>query len=303
MKRGLTWEDFPIPEADLRTAARAAGQAITDGLPEPEDCTYTFSDDFRQKMDGLTQKADRSGWTTGLRRVACFCLVFLVGGVAWITVEAQMSQQVFGWDRETAPEVLYQAYEDMVAQANESHDIDLTLVPLEEMDPEHMPTVTRFQHDVDEMVEAVQYIAQYQGGQVPERTFAQEFFRELFNLDRRRIGMGTREISEITERYASALGISWLVTADVGVSTPAGPVDYYIQLVLEPGMEPEELPSGYEVEVVGEAWSQIALDKRSCTIYRQFILSKNGISATVVPWIVLEVNVETAAVTVSGENR
>ena len=112
--RNVNWKELPFSQGELEQAARAAGQAITDSLPEPEDCTYTFSDDFRRKMDGLTQKTDRSGWTTGLRRVACFCLVFLVGGVAWVTVGAQMSQQVFGWDRETAPEVLYQEYETII---------------------------------------------------------------------------------------------------------------------------------------------------------------------------------------------
>ena len=301
--RNVNWKELSFSQGELEQAARAAGQAITDSLPEPEDCTYTFSDDFCQKMDGLTQKTDRSGWTTGLRRVACFCLVFLVGGVAWVTVEAQMSQRVFGWDRETAPEVLYQEYETIIQEANETHEVALTLAPLEELDPERMPTVNKFQYDVEEMVEAVQYIAQYQGGQVPERTFAQDFFRELFNLDRHIVGMGTREISETTDGYADALGMTWNVDIDVVVSTPTGPVDFYIQRFLEGEMTAGEMPEGYTVKAVGPTWSQVSSDYRACAVYRQFVLTQNGVSATVVPWIVLEVNAETAAVTVSEERN
>ena len=299
--RDVNWKELPFSQGELEQAARAAGQAITDSLPEPEDCTYTFSDDFRWKMDSLTQKTDRSGWTTGLRRVACFCLVFLVGGVTWVTVEAQMSEQVFGWDRETAPEVLYQEYEAIVEEANETHDVDLTLAPLEEMDPDRMPSVNKFQHDVDEMVEAVQYIAQYQGGQVPERTFAQEFFRELFNLDRRHLGLGDRIISEVTDSYAAELGMTWNVDVNVVISTPTGPVDFYVQKILGEEMTAGEMPDGYTVKAVGATWSQVSSDLKACAVYRQFVLTQNGVSTTVIPWIVLEVNRDTGAVVVSED--
>lgn len=299
--RNRVWKELPFSQGELEQAARMAGQAITDALPE--DCPHTFSSEFQQKMEDLTGKTDRSRWGMNLRSAACFFLVFLVGGVTWVTVEAQMSEQVFGWDRETAPEVLYQEYETIIAKANETHGVELTLAPLEEMDPGRMPTVTRFQHDVDEMVEAVQYIAQYQGGQVPERTFAQEFFRELFNLDRRIVGMGTREVLETTNGYADALGMTWNVDIDVVVSTPTGPVDFYIQRFLEGEMTAGTMPAGYTVKAVGETWSQVSSDYRSCAVYRQFILTQNGVSATVVPWIVLEVNAETAAVTISEETN
>ncbi|MBQ9853287.1 MAG: hypothetical protein IJO69_07170 [Ruminiclostridium sp.] len=297
--RNRVWKELPFSQGELEQAARIAGQAITDALPE--DCSHTFSPEFQKKMDGLTQKTDRPGWTVGFRRAACFCLVFLVGGVAWFTVEAQMSQQTFGWDKETAPAVLYQEYETIIQEANETHDVELSLAPLEEMDPERMPTVTKFQHDVDEMVEAIQYIGQYQGGQVPERTFAQEFFRELFNLDRRIIGMGDRIVSETTDGYAAELGMIWNVEVNVVISTPTGPVDFYVQKIMDQEMTAGTMPAGYTVKAVGETWSQVSSDYRSCAVYRQFILTQNGVSATVVPWIVLEVNGETAAVTVSGE--
>lgn len=301
--RNVNWKDLSFSQGELEQAARIAGQAITDALPEPEDCVYSFSPEFQQKMDGLTQKTDRPGWTVGFRRAACFCLVFLVGGLAWFTVEAQMSEQSFGWDRETAPEVLYQEYETIIAEANETHGVELTLAPLEEMEPERMPTVNKFQHDVDEMVETVQYIAQYQGGQVQERTFAQEFFRELFNLDRHIVGIGTREVSETTDSYTAELGMTWNVEVDVVISTPTGPVDFYVQKIMDQEMTAGTMPVGYTVKAVGETWSQVSSDYRSCAVYRQFILTQNGVSATVVPWIVLEVNAETAAVTISEETN
>lgn len=97
MKRERIWEDFPFPEADLRMAARVADQALTEALPQPEDCTYRFSREFRRKMDRLIRRTDRSGWVTGLRRVACFFLALLLSGTAWLTVDAQAREKVFGW--------------------------------------------------------------------------------------------------------------------------------------------------------------------------------------------------------------
>lgn len=97
MKRERIWEDFPFPEADLRAAARVAGQALTEALPQPEDCRTAFSQGFQRNMERLIRKTDRSGWVTGLRRVACFFLALLLSGTAWLTVDAQAREKVFGW--------------------------------------------------------------------------------------------------------------------------------------------------------------------------------------------------------------
>ena len=95
MKRDLIWEDFPFSEADLRAGARAASQTITDALPQ--DCPHTFSPEFQRNMDRLIRKTDRSGWTVGLQRAACFFLALLLSGTAWLTVDAQAREVVFGW--------------------------------------------------------------------------------------------------------------------------------------------------------------------------------------------------------------
>lgn len=95
--RNRVWKELPFSQGELEQAARAAGQAITDSLPEPEDCTYTFSPEFYQKMDGLAQKTNRAGWTNGFRRAACFFLALLLSGTAWLTVDAQAREKVFGW--------------------------------------------------------------------------------------------------------------------------------------------------------------------------------------------------------------
>jgi len=97
MKRELTWEDFPFSEADLRRAAREANQALTDVLPQPEDCAYRFSQEFQRKMDRLIRRTDRSGWGTALQRAACFFLALLLSGTAWLTVDAQAREAFFGW--------------------------------------------------------------------------------------------------------------------------------------------------------------------------------------------------------------
>lgn len=95
--REVSWGDFPFAREDLAGAARAARRALADSFPEPEDCQHAFSPTYCQRMDRLARKIDRSGWVTCLQRVACFFLALLLGGTAWLTVDAQAREKVFGW--------------------------------------------------------------------------------------------------------------------------------------------------------------------------------------------------------------
>lgn len=86
-----------ISEARLRTAARAVSQAMVDGLPEPEDCNHDFSPEFARKMEKLLRRGRHWGIYRGLKRVACFFLVLLLSGGAFLTVNAEAREIVFGW--------------------------------------------------------------------------------------------------------------------------------------------------------------------------------------------------------------
>lgn len=226
---------------------------------------------------------------------------FIFAGVICLLLGMLVISTMLGKDKISSIE-LYREYESIIDDANKTHDVSLVLVPLNEMDLDRMPTVNKFQHNVDEMVKSVQYISQHQGGQIPNPTFAQEFLGELFNPEQRTVGLGTHQVSEPTTSYADELGMTWNADIDVVVSTPTGSVHYYIQQVPKSEMTVEEMPKGYTLEAVGKAWSQLSSDFKSCAVYQQFTMTKNGVSVTLVPWIVLEVDEDTGAIAISEEN-
>ena len=86
-----------ISEERLRTAARAVSQAMIDSLPEPEDCHHDFSPEFERKMKKLLRRSRHWGLYQGMKRAACFFLVLLLSGGAFLTVNAEARGIVFGW--------------------------------------------------------------------------------------------------------------------------------------------------------------------------------------------------------------
>lgn len=86
-----------ISEERLRTAARAVSQALIDSLPEPEDCHHDFSPEFERKMKKLIRRSRHWGLYQGLKRAACFFLVLLLSSGAFLTVNAEAREIVFGW--------------------------------------------------------------------------------------------------------------------------------------------------------------------------------------------------------------
>ena len=86
-----------ISEEQLRLAAQRAGKALAESLPEPEDCHHEFSPEFERKMRKLIRKSRHPGFYKGLKRAACFLLVLLLSGGAFLTVNAEARELVFGW--------------------------------------------------------------------------------------------------------------------------------------------------------------------------------------------------------------
>lgn len=86
-----------ISEEQLRLAAQRAGKALAESLPEPEDCHHEFSPEFERKMRKLIRKSRHPWFYKGLKRAACFLLVLLLSGGAFLTVNAEARELVFGW--------------------------------------------------------------------------------------------------------------------------------------------------------------------------------------------------------------
>lgn len=89
-----------IPEDALRRAAREADRALADSLPDPADCTHTFSPKFQRRMARLIRRHRHKGLYRGLRRAACVLLAVLLGGTVFLSTNAQAREAFFGWVRE-----------------------------------------------------------------------------------------------------------------------------------------------------------------------------------------------------------
>lgn len=89
-----------ITEDALRRAAREADRALADSLPDPADCTHTFSPKFQHRMARLIRRHRHKGLYRGLRRAACVLLAVLLGGTVFLSTNAQAREAFFGWVRE-----------------------------------------------------------------------------------------------------------------------------------------------------------------------------------------------------------
>lgn len=199
---------------------------------------------------------------------------------------------------EKSPKELYQEYEAIVEEANEIYGLDLTLCPLEDMDQDHMSPVQGFQADVDELVETILFMENQQGGQEPGQSFFQGLFLKLFGPSKEDRGVGTKTVSVNTAFYATCLGMDWTLSPIFVVNTPAGEPSYYLEGVRSVDMTPGTLPAGYEAVANGSPWYEVTANKKHCTVYQQFTLTKNSVSGTVTPWVEFHVDAGTGVITV-----
>ena len=88
-------------EKIMRQAAVELRQAALEGLPEPEECNYTFSPRFEENMKPIfalaRRQQARARRRRRLQRVAGFFLVLLLSSTAFLGVNAQAREAFFGW--------------------------------------------------------------------------------------------------------------------------------------------------------------------------------------------------------------
>lgn len=108
-----------IPEDALRRAAREADRALADSLPDPADCTHTFSPKFQRRMACLIRRHRHKGLYRGLRRAACVLLAVLLGGTVFLSTNAQAREAFFGWVREQVEGAQRYFYQGNVTEERE----------------------------------------------------------------------------------------------------------------------------------------------------------------------------------------
>lgn len=89
-----------IDEERLRDAAREAGEALLDSLPQREQCRHDFSPRFEAKIEPLL-KRNRHPLRRTLTRAACILLALLLTGGVWLGADASAREAITGWLRGT----------------------------------------------------------------------------------------------------------------------------------------------------------------------------------------------------------
>lgn len=115
-------------EERLKQAARQAGQAITESLPAPEDCTHTFSLKFQQKMKRLLRRANHPRSRPALR-VACMLLVCLLGCGTFFQVNAEAREIFLGWVSRLEEGAQHYFFSGVYAEEDSTAQYSLSEIP------------------------------------------------------------------------------------------------------------------------------------------------------------------------------
>ena len=199
------------------------------------------------------------------------------------------------------PETIYQTYKKIVQEANNTHDVVLTLAPLEEMNVNCMPTIKQFQNDVDAMVDAAKYFESQPGIQLSDKGIIYRIYHKLIANNGFVWGAGERTLSISTTSYAKEIGILWSLSPVIRVNTAPGTPNYYIGQVRDANMTLVTLPEGYQAKANSEFWYGRSYNLKTCTIYQQFILTKDYLSIHVVPHVSFFVDSKTGSIYVGEQ--
>ncbi len=90
-------------ENELKLAAAQVRGAMLSSLPEPQDCTGQFSDEFERKIQNLRQQHAKKESARQVRsRIAAALLVILIGASVLMTVSPQARANVRAWIKKTS---------------------------------------------------------------------------------------------------------------------------------------------------------------------------------------------------------
>ena len=64
MKKRDEREEYPFTDEDLKKACAVVAKAMADSFPAPEECDYTFSPEFKEKMENLLELGIKNVITT-----------------------------------------------------------------------------------------------------------------------------------------------------------------------------------------------------------------------------------------------
>lgn len=159
---------------------------------------------------------------------------------------------------EKTPEELYQDYLNAADEINAKYGSNISIVPLEEMDPNDMPTLEEVRADVTELATMV---ACSTTTSAPDAgTFSA----------RANTGIGNHPVSTTIEKQWASAKLKFVASITVVVNYDSSEGKYGIQYVYNPSVMSTYAPTGYAVTATSNATWIISTSKKSGIVTRPF---------------------------------
>lgn len=117
-----------ISKETFLAALEEVDAAILASLPEPDDCSFPFSERFEQKMRSVIRRGNHPGIYKSFQRVACvlLALLMLLSSVMIFSTDARAA--IIGWIKEQY-DTFYHYFFPVEAKISEKAEYTLGLVP------------------------------------------------------------------------------------------------------------------------------------------------------------------------------
>ena len=186
---------------------------------------------------------------------------------------------------EQTPEELYQEYLDVAAEINETLGTDISLIPLEDMDPNDMPTVEEVTVDVRELaMMKVSMRNSINAAQTENALIAP-------------CALGTNKPFQYVTGTWLTKEFIFKCSATLVVTTPTGTVNYYFQSHSEPLVDVYKCPSGYNLDDQESTVYYYSTDKKGFTVHRSYVVSYNSATAYFHPTVKFTVSSTSGVIT------
>lgn len=188
---------------------------------------------------------------------------------------------------EKTPEELYQDYLNAADEINAKYGTNVSIVPLEEMDPNDMPTLEEVCADVTElatMVACSSTTSAPDAGTLSARA---------------NTGIGNHPVSTTVERTWASAKLKFLASITVVVNYTESIKNYYINSVYGQSVTCISAPTGYAVEPTTSASWILSSSRKSGIVTRQFKVTYGSATTSYKVSAEVVLNSSTGAVTMT----
>ena len=118
-----------ITEEMLKQAAEKANEAIIESIPLAAGKKHVFSEKYKRNMKRLTSKAKHPVFYAGMRRVAGFILMLLIGGTLLLATNSEARAKVIEWIKTQTENLTIYRFEGEESNQEAIPEFDLGYIP------------------------------------------------------------------------------------------------------------------------------------------------------------------------------